>query len=63
MKEVDRQREEADFDLKQRFQKMIFPNGLVYDSRQLSFGTSKISPIYDVLNIKKPPRRLLVNRL
>jgi site-specific DNA recombinase len=53
MEELDRQWDDADFDLRVRFQKMVFPNGLVYDSKQHKFGTTKISPMYGVLRIQK----------
>ena len=55
MEEVDKQWEASDFDLRQRFQKMIFPNGLVYDTINHRFGTSKMSPMYGVLRIQKSP--------
>ena len=33
-------------DLKIRFQKMIFPEGLTFDTSTVTFGTSTISPLY-----------------
>lgn len=60
MEEVDRQWDDADFDLRQRFQKMIFPNGVVYDAKQHLFGTNHISPMYGVLKIKEAPKVLLI---
>jgi hypothetical protein len=55
MEEVDKQWEYADFDLRQRFQKMIFPHGIVYNSKQHRFGTKNISPMYSALRIQKSP--------
>lgn len=55
MEEVDRQWDNANFDLRQRFQKMIFPSGLVYDTKQHRFGTTEISPMYGVYRIQKSP--------
>lgn len=43
----------ADPDLKIRFQKMIFPEGLTFDTRTLAFGTSAISPLYTYAPNKK----------
>ena len=40
-------------DIKVRFLKMLFPEGVVYDSVNHRFGTSQISPLYRVLPNKK----------
>ena len=37
---------DADPDLKLRFQKMIFPDGLTFNTTTLTFGTETISPLY-----------------
>ncbi len=44
---------DADSDLKQKFQKMIFPEGLTFDSQTLNFGTNKISLLYRYIINKK----------
>jgi hypothetical protein len=55
MEYVDRQWTDANFDIKQRFQKMLFPKGLVYDPENRTFGTSEISVLYRSVSIKKSP--------
>lgn len=55
MENVDKQWADADFDMQQRFQNLIFPNGIMYDSKNHRFGTSKISPLYQSLSIQKLP--------
>lgn len=37
---------DADLDLKRRFQNMVFPEGVYFDSKSLQFGTTNISPLY-----------------
>ena len=46
MHDVQRLWLDADPDLKIRFQKMIFPEGLTFDTTTATFGTSTISPLY-----------------
>lgn len=46
MHDVQRLWVDADADLKIRFQKMIFPEGLTFDTSTVTFGTSTISPLY-----------------
>lgn len=53
MKTVRKQWEISDIDLRQRFQNLIFPEGLVYDSKKHKFGTSEISAFYRCISIKK----------
>jgi site-specific DNA recombinase len=53
MENVDRQWEISDYDIKQRFQSMLFPRGLTYDSVNGRFGTSEISPLYRYVVTKK----------
>ena len=43
----------ADPDLKIRFQEMIFPEGLTFDTSTLTFGTETISPLYRYAPNKK----------
>lgn len=53
MDKVDQQWLVASPQSKQRFQSMIFPEGLVYDYELGRFGTSRISPFYTVIATKK----------
>ena len=53
MGSVDKQWSESVFDVQLRFQSMLFPEGLVYDSINHRFGTSQISPLYRCLPNKK----------
>ena len=53
MESVDRQWSESEVDLQIRFQSMLFPRGVVYDSKNHRFGTSEISELYRYVSIKK----------
>ncbi|MBA3679367.1 recombinase family protein [Candidatus Saccharibacteria bacterium] len=53
MEQVDKQWVVSEFDIQQRFQKMMFPDGLVYDSKTREFGTTNISPMYRYIPNKK----------
>lgn len=53
MEKVDKQWATQEYDIQQRFQSMLFPRGLVYDSKLGKFGTSEISPLYRVIGIEK----------
>lgn len=53
MDKLDRQWEDADFELKLRFQKMVFPEGVVFDTKKQVFGTDTISHLYRYLPNKK----------
>lgn len=44
---------DADPDLKIRFQNMVFPEGLTFDTNTLTFGTTTISPLYRYAPNKK----------
>ena len=44
---------DADVAMRQRFQKVIFPEGVILDTASLSFGTLKISPLYRYAPNKK----------
>lgn len=44
---------DADVDLRQKFQKAIFPEGVVLDTKSLRFGTQTISPLYRYILNKK----------
>jgi site-specific DNA recombinase len=53
MESVHKQWEISELDLQHRFQSMLFPRGLVYDSINHRFGTSGISPLYRGIGTKK----------
>jgi hypothetical protein len=53
MHDVQRLWLDADPGLKIRFQKMIFPEGLTFDTTTVTFGTSTISPLYTYAPNKK----------
>lgn len=53
MERVDRQWAEAGLVGHQRFQNMLFPEGLVYDQNAQRFGTTKMSDLYRVIPTKK----------
>jgi site-specific DNA recombinase len=57
MEHVDKQWESVSFDMQQRFQKMIFPQGVTYDLEKRSFGTYEMSILYRLGDIKKSPSR------
>ena len=59
MDQVDKQWADADFELQQSFQKMIFPTGVAYDASNRTFGTSEISVLYRSAGMKKSPDRTL----
>lgn len=44
---------DADLELKRKFQNMVFPEGVYFDSKTLRFGTDNISPLYRYAPIKK----------
>ncbi len=53
MDNVDEQWAESDLDVQIKFQNMLFPEGLVYDSTSGRFGTTQISPLYRLIANKK----------
>lgn len=53
MDKVHKQWESSDLDIQYRFQSMLFPRGLVYDSINHQFGTSEISELYRYVSNKK----------
>jgi DNA invertase Pin-like site-specific DNA recombinase len=50
MEQLAKQWSDADFELKQKFQNLIFPEGFEYDIRNDNFIISKISPLYGVVS-------------
>jgi site-specific DNA recombinase len=53
MRSIDKQWEHCDLDLQHKFQSMIFPRGLVYNSKARRFGTNNISELYRCIPIEK----------
>lgn len=63
MDSVDKQWVESDIDIQIRFQKMLFPDGLIYDSLNGKFGASNISPLHRYASIEKAPEGALESLL
>lgn len=53
MHKVHKQWKSSDLDNQYRFQSMLFPRGVVYDSTNHQFGTSEISELYRYAPKKK----------
>jgi site-specific DNA recombinase len=53
MRNIDKQWLDADYDLRLRFQSMVFPEGTTLDIATMHFGTDKISPLYRYAPNKK----------
>lgn len=53
MRAVDKQWSNASPDEQRRFQNLLFPRGLVYDTKTRKFGTKEISPLYRCVPNKK----------
>lgn len=47
--------DKASPEMKQIFQRMVYPEGLPYNFRTKQFGTAKMSELYTLANIKKDP--------
>lgn len=66
MRNIDQQWTAASPQSKQRFQSILFPRGVVYDSTSHRFGTKEISSLYRVIENKKdlpePEKSFLVAR-
>ena len=64
MHDIAKQWIDADYDLRVRFQTMLFPEGTTFDMETMHFGTDKISPLYRYIANKKdlsePEKSLLV---
>lgn len=63
MENLDKLWHDAGFDMKQRFQKMIFPDGVVFDTNTRQFGTTKISPLYRYIPNEKASEEALNSNL
>ena len=63
MEAVGSQWQSSDFANKQRFQSMLFPRGLVYDTANHRFGTTAISPLYRLNGIEKASEEALKSNL
>jgi site-specific DNA recombinase len=53
MHNIAKQWLDADYDLRVRFQTMLFPQGTTFDMETGQFGTEKISPLYRYISNKK----------
>ena len=53
MHNIAKQWLDADYDLRLRFQSMVFPEGTTLDIANMKFGTDKISPLYRYIPNKK----------
>ena len=53
MHDIAKQWIDADYDLRVRFQTMLFPVGTTFDMETMHFGTDKISPLYRNIANKK----------
>ena len=53
MQDLAKQWRDADYDLRVRFQSMVFPEGDTIDMATMQFGTEKISPLYRYIPNKK----------
>jgi hypothetical protein len=53
MDDIAKQWLDADYDLRLRFQSMLFPEGVTLDMEKVQFGTEKISPLYRYIPNKK----------
>ena len=63
MGSVGKQWAVSEVDLQIRFQSMLFPRGVVYDTKNHRFGTSKISELYRCVSIEKAPEGALKSHL
>lgn len=63
MSSADKQWGKSTFNIQVRFQNMLFPEGLKYDSINHRFGTSNVSPLYRVFRTKKSAEALLESDL
>lgn len=52
---------DGDLETRQALQKMLFPNGIYFDLKNKKCGTSEISPLFSVMNIKKAPNGAILN--
>ena len=53
MHNIAKQWIDADYDLRVRFQTMLFPEGCTFDMDTMRFGTDKISPLYRYITTKE----------
>ena len=59
MENVHKQWQVSEFDIQIRFQSLLFPRGVVYDSINHRFGTSGISELYRCISTEKAPEGAL----
>ncbi len=53
MHDLAKQWRDADYHLRQRFQSMVFPEGVTLNIKTMQFGTEQISPLYRYINTKE----------
>lgn len=53
MHDIAKQWLDADYDLRVRFQTMLFPQGTAFNMTTMQFGTEKISPLYRYITTKE----------
>ena len=53
MHDIAKQWLDADYDLRVRFQTMLFPQGATFDMTTMQFGTEQISPLYRYITTKE----------
>ncbi len=63
MGQIEKQWTESDIDIKIKFQNMLFPEGVIYDSFNRRFGTTKISQLYRCISNKKDSEESLKSDL
>lgn len=59
MGHIDKQWQFSNFDNRQRFQNMVFPQGIVYDLENRKFRTSEMSVLYRLATTKKTSEEAL----
>ena len=52
---------DGDLETKKAIQKMISPHGIYFDLKNKKCGTSEISPLFSVMDIKKAPNGAILN--
>lgn len=53
MHDIAKQWLDANYDLRARFQTMLFPEGLTLNTQTSEFGTDQISPLYRYITTKE----------
>lgn len=63
MRNVDKQWSASDLANKKRFQSILFPRGMVYDSINHRFGTSELSALYRLDGVEKASEEAIKSNL